>query len=327
LAATGYPVSVGCPVFGRAASAYTPASANKFRDDGTLRVDSTPWGLDFEVIDAAGNHRNGATPGVVNLQPGSAQVIYKWHTHEHRETVWVSSNVWSSVAWAARDEASASVTEASVSAAPTIAPNPAPVNPLTQNGRPWQEWISEFVRQFVIANESPDPNPTLACYAPTVSYFDEKNQDQAYIRQDIERYNARWPIRHDEIEGDIHLQEKISGQQCLASFKLNFYAESPPRNVWTKGQFAIDLEITLIDGFPKVTAIREKTLHQQKGRPGANPKPSVALKSYPYGIPVQGKSGIVHSPYAPTKGEIDIRRYAKGAQVKCPFTGKIFIAP
>jgi hypothetical protein len=27
------------------------------------------------------------------------------------------------------------------------------------------------------------------------------------------------------------------------------------------------------------------------------------------------------------KGEIDIRRYLKGAQLRCPFTGKIFIAP
>jgi hypothetical protein len=27
------------------------------------------------------------------------------------------------------------------------------------------------------------------------------------------------------------------------------------------------------------------------------------------------------------KGEIDIRRYSKGAQLRCPFTGKIFIAP
>jgi len=207
-------------------------------------------------------------------------------------------------------------------------PIPTPsLNPAAQNGRAWQAWISDFVRQFVMANESPDPNPPLACYAPNVSYFDEKNQDQAYIRQDIERYNVRWPIRHDEIEGDIHLQEKVPGQQCIASFKLNFYAESPQRNIWTKGQFAIDLEITLIDGLPKITAIREKTVHQQKGRPGASPKPSSTARGLPSGIPVQGKPGIVRSPYAPTKGEIDIRRYAKGAQVKCPFTGKIFIAP
>jgi hypothetical protein len=31
-------------------------------------------------------------------------------------------------------------------------------------------------------------------------------------------------------------------------------------------EVATDLEITLIDGFPRITAIRQKRLHQQSGR-------------------------------------------------------------
>jgi hypothetical protein len=85
----------------------------------------------------------------------------------------------------------------------------------------------------------------------------------------------------------------------------------------------------LVDGVPKITAIQEKTLHQQKGIPGKVPTPTTnaAQKSYPYGIPVPGKKGIVRSPYAPSKGEIDVHAYHTGAQVKDPYTGKIFIAP
>jgi len=308
---------------------------------GALLIDSTPQGEAYEVIDANNKRHIGKTPETLEDLPGGyAQVIFRREGFsDHAQTVWIATNTRPSITWNFPDDyriSPAARPNANITPPPLVAnatsplspPNPSPtVNPAAQNGRPWQVWIGDFVRQFVIANESPDPNPTLACYAPIVSYFDEKNKDQAYIRQDIERYNVRWPIRHDEIEGDIHLEEKIAGQQCLASFKLNFYAESPPRNIWTKGQFAIDLEITLIDGLPKITALREKTLHQQKGKPGVSPKPSVVPKSYPSGIPVQGKPGIVRSPYAPAKGEIDIRRYAKGAQVKCPFTGKIFIAP
>ena len=160
-----------------------------------------------------------------------------------------------------------------------------------------------------------------------MSYFEERNKDQAYIRHDIEKYNQRWPIRHDEIEGDIHLQEKVSGQQYLANFKLNFYAESPPRAIWTKGQFEIDLEIAIVDGVPKITAIREKMLHQHKGKPTANANQNTPRKSFPVGIAIQGKPGFVRSPYAPAKGEIDIRRYRKGSEIKCPFTGKTFVAP
>ena len=109
--------------------------------------------------------------------------------------------------------------------------------------------------------------------------------------------------------------------------KLNFYAESAPRAIWTKGQFAIDLGITIVDGVLKISGIREKLVHQQKGQPGSPPTNNAPRKSYAYGIPIQGKPGFVRSPCAPSKGEIDIRRYPKGAQLKCPFTGKIFIAP
>jgi hypothetical protein len=198
---------------------------------------------------------------------------------------------------------------------------------LGKNGRTWQAWLGDFVRQFVAANQSKDPNTTLALYSPTVDYFDDHHTDQAFIRSDIEKYNERWPVRHDEIEGDIHLQEKIPDQQYLANFKLNFYAESIPRNIWTKGQFIIDLDITIVDGVPKISGIREKMVHQQKGKTGSTPNNNVARKSYASGIPIPGKPGFVRSPYAPSKGEIDIRRYPKGTQLKCPFTGKIFVAP
>jgi hypothetical protein len=208
---------------------------------------------------------------------------------------------------------------------------PAPEQvPLVKNGRTWQGWIGDFVRQFVAANQLKDANATLALYAPTVDYFDDHQKDQNYIWRDIENYNERWPVRQDSIEGDIHLEEKVPDKEYVASFKLNFYAESAPRAIWTKGQFTIDLDITIVDGIPKISGIREKMLHQQKGKP--NPvkpnRPTPAnLAQYPHGIPVPGKPGFVKSPYAPSKGYVDVRRYRTGAGVKCPFTGKTFIVP
>jgi tetratricopeptide (TPR) repeat protein len=209
----------------------------------------------------------------------------------------------------------------------TAAPSPSPADSSAQNGRTWQAWIGDFVRQFVAANQSSDPNATLLCYAPIVSYFDEGNKDQAYLHDDIEKYNERWPIRHDEIEGDIHFQEKVPDRKYAANFKLNFYAESPPRKSWTKGQVAIDLDITIVDGAPKISGIRAEMLHHQKGKLGQSANQNATRKRYPSGVAVPGKAGFVRSPYAPSKGEIDVRRYPKGTPVKCPFTGKIFIVP
>jgi hypothetical protein len=125
-------------------------------------------------------------------------------------------------------------------------------------------------------------------------------------------------------------KRKSPDKEYAASFKLNFYAESVPRAVWTKGQFAIDLDISIVDGIPQISGIKEKMLHQQKGKPNAampnSPTPANRPR-YPYGISVPGRPGFVKSPYAPSKGLVDVRRYRKGVAVKCPFTGKTFITP
>jgi hypothetical protein len=202
-------------------------------------------------------------------------------------------------------------------------------SPSPPNNRPWRERIDEFVRQYESSSEQ-GVDSQLALYASNVRYFGDQQRDHTYIRTDVEKYRERWPVRHGSIEGDIDLQEKIPDKEYAASYKLNFYAESTARAQWSKGQFAIDLVITVVDGVPRISGIKEKILRQQKGNTKAvapNKSNQSAAAPYPYGILIPGKPGFVKSPYAPSKGYIDIRHYRKGAEVKCPFTGKIFLAP
>ncbi|HWB03801.1 MAG TPA: hypothetical protein VG796_12315 [Verrucomicrobiales bacterium] len=62
--------------------------------------------------------------------------------------------------------------------------------------------------------------------------------------------------------------------------------------------------------------------------PPESPPPSKTLREeLPFGTPVVGRKGMVYSPYAPERGQVDVAGLKRGTRVKCPYTGHHFRAP
>jgi hypothetical protein len=81
-------------------------------------------------------------------------------------------------------------------ALPEIRPRPAPVPTKAENaGDVAKADIRNFLRRYLDACQSPNPQDELAFYADRVEYYDHGAVDKPYIQNELAVYNQRWPNR------------------------------------------------------------------------------------------------------------------------------------
>jgi hypothetical protein len=105
-------------------------------------------------------------------------------------------------------------------------------------------------------------------------------------------------------------------------FNEAYLGNSPPPTVMPR-ESAPPVVATDVEQ-PRVNAAPPTSSSQTTRMP---PPAPLAPKEYPVGTPVTGKPGFVTSPYKPYAGYVDVRGFSPGEQVKCPYSGKIFLVP
>jgi hypothetical protein len=264
---------------------------------------------------------------VLDLPAGPAVVTYRRGTEQHTDRAYIKQGETASSLcnFLVIFEAVATPQPTPGAAVPdsTASPPSETASEVTRDGRTWEAGISDFIRSFVAASDASDAKMTAAYYAET-AFVLGRRRNQEEIRADVNDYNVRWPVRRDSIKGDIDVQQEEPEQTYSVSYVQEFYTENAGRTVWMKGEVKVDAQVNIIGGLAKITSISQKTLSREQGKLAATP---ITQPSLLRAIPVAGKPGIVRSPYAPSKGELNVRKHKKGSQVRCPYTGKVFIVP
>ncbi len=125
-----------------------------------------------------------------------------------------------------------------------------------------------------------------------------------------------------------------------ASKNDSYYAtdQSIPPYTTPDGQVLPPVDPNAQQPSPNVVPVQSSTNNAAyTQRPAGNePRPwdaatkpanTTTTAKYPVATPIKGKKGQVTSPYAQYAGPVSVEGIAPGTQVKCPYTGKIFIVP
>lgn len=107
---------------------------------------------------------------------------------------------------------------------------------------------------------------------------------------------------------------RTSGQKLIDSLELKPEAASAPPK---RRLFYVFVTMHVPDYAPKTAQAATTTSVP-------TPRPAAGL---PHGRPVSGQPGFITSPWAPDDGHVDVRGFPSGTEVRCPYTGKLFLVP
>ena len=83
------------------------------------------------------------------------------------------------------------------------------------------ERLRDYVGAFVLAGLDPQVGAEAAFFADRVQYYNEGTKDRKKIRNDLQRYDARWPQRQFRLAGEIKVEPQ-SHDRVRVTFPLRY---------------------------------------------------------------------------------------------------------
>jgi len=113
-----------------------------------------------------------------------------------------------------------SVPPATVRASDSTRPASAP--PATGSAEEFSaERLRDYVAAFVLAGLDKNVGAEAEFFADRVNYYDQGVMDREKIRQDLKRYDERWPERHFWVAGKVSVEPQ-SEKRVRVTFPLGF---------------------------------------------------------------------------------------------------------
>jgi hypothetical protein len=115
--------------------------------------------------------------------------------------------------------------------------------------------LRDYVAAFVLAGLDKNVGAEAEFFADRVEYYDQGVMDREKIREDLKRYDERWPQRHFWVAGKINIEPQ-SENRVRVTFPLGFKLRNGNRTSTGKVNKTLVLEPTGYD--LQIVAVNER---------------------------------------------------------------------
>jgi hypothetical protein len=119
--------------------------------------------------------------------------------------------------------------------------------------------IRNFVSAFVVAGISEDVGAELQFFAEKADYYDRGTVSKAFIREDILRYNQKWPVRRYWLDGEIRVLSEMEADPIEVRYQIRYAVRNQRRE--SSGKAIKTLKLRKTQNGLAITSVREKTLN------------------------------------------------------------------